>query len=273
MSLPIPKNTDGCDAYEDAMDILEYINKDIPISNESNKIIIKKAIKVASQVDEDIDKDDLAKNESLLALLYFISNNYKKAKTHAQKSINLSKEINTKYTLPAFIFATSSLYDKTFDFNHITNKYFKYSIVNEADNPIIPLLFSIYLDRMMYRFNDNYLKPSALDEVFTVASNEALNDKKIQNYIIILSRYIIRLKLEQQKISSLATTSNETIKNSSKTLKVVQESLKNYDSLVSGAKIIINEFLKLEIDKDDQKSLEKILSLSRLVYNYKNDNK
>ncbi len=68
--------------------------------------------------------------------------------------------------------------------------------------------------------------------------------KKFKTIYIILSRYIIRLKLEQQKISSLATTSNETIKNSSKTLKVVQESLKNYDSLVSGAKIIINEFLK-----------------------------
>jgi hypothetical protein len=183
MTLPLPKNSDGCDEYENAMNILEDINKDISIVNESNQIIIKKAITMVTYIYEDISKDSLAKNEALLALLNFISNNYKEAKKHSLKSITLSKEVNTIYTLPAFIYATSSLYDKSFDFNKITNNYFKYSIVNEPDNPIIPLLFSIYLDRMMYRFNDNYLKPDSLNKIFNIASNKSIEDKK---YKIIL---------------------------------------------------------------------------------------
>ena len=271
MTLPLPKNSDGCNAYEKAMDILEDINDEISISNESNQKIIKKAIVAANQISEDINKDDLAKDESLLALLNFISNNYDEAKQYALKSITLSKEVNTRYTLPAFIYATSSLYDETFDFEKITNDYFKYSIVNEPDNPIIPLLFSIYLDRMMYRFNDDYLKPDALNKVFNIASNEVIKDKRIQNYIIVLSRYIIRLKLEQQKISSLSTTSNETIKNSTKTLQAVKQSLKNYGSLITGAEKIISAFPTLEKNEDNQESLEKIETFTKLVSEYKND--
>jgi hypothetical protein len=271
MTLPLPKNSDGCDSYENAMDILEDIDEEISISNESNQLIIKKAINLASSASEDIDKDDLAKNESLLALLNFVSNNYEEAKKHALKSITMSKEVDTRYTLPAFIYATSSLYDETFDFDEITNNYFKYSIINEPDNPIVPLLFSIYLDRMMYRFNDNYLKPDALNKIFNITSNSAIEDKKIQDYIIVLSRYIIRLKLEQQKISSLATTSNETIKNSAKTLHVVKQSLENYVSLIIGAEKIIDAFPSLENNEDNQESIEKIDSFSKLVSEYKND--
>ncbi|NOZ91528.1 MAG: hypothetical protein GXO60_09620 [Epsilonproteobacteria bacterium] len=270
-TLPLPKNSDGCDSYEEAMDILENINEEVSISNSSNQQIIQKAIIAANKVEKDIDKDDLAKNEALLALLNFITNNYEKAKQHALKSINLSKKIDTKYTLPAFIYATSSMYDETFNFDEITNDYFKYSIINEPDNPIIPLLFSIYLDRMMYRFNDNYLKPNALNKVFTIASNKAIEDKKIQNYIIILSRYIIRLKIEQQKISSLTTTANETIKNSVKTLYITKESIKNYTSLINGAEKIIDTFPKLENDEENKENLEKIKTFSNLITEYKND--
>ncbi len=271
MTLPLPKNDNGCDSYENAMEVLEDIDEEISISNESNQLIIQKAIEVASQVAEDTDKDDLAKNESLLALLNFISNHYGEAKKHALRSITMSKEVDTKYTLPAFIYATSSMYDETFDFDEVTNNYFKYSIVNEPDNPIIPLLFSIYLDRMMYRFNDDYLKPDALNKIFNIASDSRIKDKKIQNYMIVLSRYIIRLKLEQQKISSLSTTSNQIIRNSAKTLQVTKQSLENYTTLISGAEEIIESLPALEKNEDNQESIEKIDSFSTLISEYKDD--
>jgi len=126
---------------------------------------------------------------------------------------------------------------------------------------------------MMYRFNDDYLKPDALNKVFNIASNEIIKDKRIQNYIIVLSRYLIRLKLEQQKISSLSTTSNETIKNSTKTLQVVKQSLENYGSLINGAETIIGAFPTLETNHNNQESLEKIATFTKLVSKYKNDKK
>ena len=271
MTLPLPKNSKGSDSYEDAMEILENIDEDLRLSNEANQLIIKKAISAVNVSREELDKDELAKNESLLALLYFIANDYDNAKKHAAKSISLSVEVETRYTLPAFIYATSSLYDEKVSFNHVTDKYFEYSIIEEADNPIISLLLSIYLDRMMYRFNDDYLKPEALSKVFEVASAESIKDKRVQNYTIVLARYIIRLKLEQQKIFSLTTTDNETIKNSIKTLVVSKQSLENYIALVDGAQNIIDAFPILENNEDNQESIEKISSFSKLVADYKND--
>ena len=271
MTLPLPKNNEGCNAYEDAINSLEDIDEELAISNESNQLIIKKAIAIAKVTTNDIDKDELAKNESLLALLYFTTNDYEKAKKHAKNSITLAKDVKTKYTLPAFIYATSSIYDKEFDFSKLTNKYFKYSIIKEPENPFSPILFSIYLDRMMYRFNDDYLKPDTLSSIFKIASHDLIKDNRVQNYTIVLSRYLIRLKLEQQKISSLTTTDNETIKNSIKTLVASEQSFKNYKVLSNGAQDIIDAFPKLENNEDNKESIEKINSFSKLVSKYKND--
>ena len=72
-----------------------------------------------------------------------------------------------------------------------------------------------------------------------------------------LSRYFIRLKLEQQKITSLSNSSNETIKNSSKTLGVVIDALERYDVLINGSHDVMSHFLALEMESEDRiKSIE-----------------
>jgi len=83
--------------------------------------------------------------------------------------------------------------------------------------------------------------------------------------------YFELLKLEQQKISALSTTENETIKNSPKTLKVVKESLKNYITLANDASKIISAFPKLENNEENQKKIKKIDSFNTLLLKYVND--
>jgi len=274
MTLPLPKNNNGCDSYENAMALIEDIDSEVALSSESTQLIIKKAIKLLNVDDGDIDLDEQAKKESLYALLYFISNNYIEAKRHAELSISLANKEKVTHTLPSYIVATSSLYDETFNYEEIADKYLKYSLLKEPENPIIPLLLSIHLDRMMYRFSDGIVNEKSLNKVFKIVSDNALKDLRLQNYIIILSRYMIRLKLEQQKISSLSLTENITIKNSPKTLLSIKKSFENYNQLIIGANSIIEALEKIEVVEDNEEEMEskkQVNIFKELTLQYAND--
>ena len=274
MTLPLPKNTSGCDSYEDAVSILEDIDTEQPISSEASQIIIQNALKVldVEENDIDIDADEKAKKESLFALLYFVSNNYKESKKHAKLSIELANEADVKHTIPSYIFATSSLYDETFNYSELADNYLKYSFLEESDNPLIPLLLSIHMDRMMYRYSDGMIDEKALSKVFSIVSDDSLKELRLQNDIIILSRYIIAIKLEQQKISSLSETSNKTIKNSPKTLEVVKKSYKNYEDLLNGVDKVILALESIEVEDDTEIEAKKQVStFKELIGQYSND--
>jgi len=267
-TLPLPMNDSGPDAYESAMEVLEGIDKESPIFSIDNQQVIHRA-KTAIETSQNVpDIDEQAKNYSLLSLLNFVSNDYVEAKRFADLAINTARASEIKRTLPAFIYATSSLYEEDFDFTSITKNYFRYSILAEPDNPLIPLLFSIYLDRMFLRFNDGFLDEKSLNSIFDIMQSPSIEDYRVLNYTILLSRYFIRLKLEQQKITSLSESSNETIKNSSKTLESVIYSLDRYDALINGSSNVMNHFLALELDSEDRK---KAFEFNELLVSYIQD--
>ncbi len=251
-TLPLPINDSGPDAYESAMEVLKGINEELPIYSTYNQKAIRRAITVLESSQDAPDIDEQAKNNSLLSLLNFVSNDYVKAKKFARLAISSARESEIKRTLPAFIYATSSLYEEDFDFISITKNYFRYSILAEPDNPLIPMLFSIYLDRMFLRFNDGYLDEKSLNSIFNIMQLPSIVDYRVLNYTVLLSRYFIRLKLEQQKIASLSNSSNETIKNSPKTLAVMLNALERYDTLTNGAKDVTSHFLVLELNREDR---------------------
>lgn len=249
ITLPLPINDSGPDVYENAMEILERIDKKSTMFSDSNQQVIHQSITAIKANQYTTDIDEQIKNNSLLSLLNFVSNDYVNAKKFAYSAIQSARELKIKRTLPAFIYATSSLYEERFDFKSTTNDYFRYSILAEPDNPLTPLLFSIYLDRMLLRFNDDFLDEKTLGDIFNIMQSPEIADYRILNYIILQSRYFIRLKLEQQKITSLANSSNEIIKNSQKTLNTVTKSLEKYDVLISGLSNVMDHFLSLQPDK------------------------
>ena len=265
-TLPLPVNDSGPDTYEAAIEILDDVNKELPLSANSNQQLIGQAISRIEKVNKESrswSEDEKIKNRSFLSLLYFILNDYDKAKDHADTAMRYARTSEIKWTLPAFIYATSSLYEKEFDFPRITDEYFRYSILEEPNNPLIPLLFSIYLDRMLLRFNDDFLNEGVLYQIFTIMESPALKELRVQNYTILLSRYFVRLKLEQQKIMALASTSSSTIKNSPKTLQVVNDSLDSYEALLSDAEDIMISVLTLDLDDDESIQRAKIRNLLR----------
>ena len=257
LTLPLPMNDSGPNAYEIAMEVLEGIDKELPAFSSSNQQVIRQAITELETSKDISDADEQAKNYSLLSLLNFVSNDYVKAKEFAYLAIKSAKASEIKETFPAFIYATSSLYEEDFDFTSTTSLYFRYSILAEPENPLIPLLFSIYLDRMFLRFNDDFLGEETLSNIFDIMQSSSIEEHRALNYTALLSRYFIRLKLEQQKITSLSNSSNETIKNSSKTLGVVIDALERYDVLINGSHDVMSHFLALEMESEDRiKSIE-----------------
>ena len=264
-TLPMPVNQSGPESYENAVKILSNIRDDEPLFSSNSRDILSKAIRTgrAGENYALVGNEDRVRQQALLSLLYFVSNEYVDAKKHAAEAMYHARESQIKHTLPTFIFATSSLYEEDVLFNSITGEHFRAAILNEPDNPLIPLLFSIYLDRLSLRFNDTNLGERAFASVFMIMRNPAIEDYQSVNYLTILSRYLIQLKLHQQKITYLADVSNPTIKNSPITLKVVKDTLRRYEDFLSGSRAVMKEivFLGSGLDGDIKPQIKEFYSL------------
>lgn len=240
ITLPLPKNKSGPDSYESAIKILNKTNNEEPLSSYHNQGVIKEAITLINKsLQNDLSEKEKSKEQSLLALLYFITNDYTAAKKHSKIAYRLARNTNLKATFPAFISATSSLYETKPNIQ-TASQYFQYAVMGEPDNPVTPLLFAIYLDRMMYRLNDGYLTSSELHKVYAFSDRLPYDERKAIIQLGIVSRDFILIKLEQQKIVSL-TQGNKTIKSSPKTLVSVKRALKEYKSLLGDIKVSLDQ--------------------------------
>lgn len=241
VTLPLPKNSGGPKSYEAAFKVLEKANVEDGLYSNHNQSIIREAIQAIGLGDKkDLAETARSRVETLLALLYFTGNDYVAAKWHASLAYQSARKADIKATLPAFLYATSALYDTNLDFNLATD-FFNYAIMNEPDNPISPLLFVIYLDRMMYRFNDGRLSSKTLDKVYTLSQALPYDERKAAIQMGILSRYFMRIKLEQQKILSLARSANQAIKDSPKTLLRTRDALTEYELLLASSRAAISQ--------------------------------
>ncbi|MDM8567161.1 hypothetical protein QUF74_16105 [Candidatus Halobeggiatoa sp. HSG11] len=265
--LPIPINKDGSKLYEGTLEILEQIdNKSLYSSN--NQQVIHEAI---YYIDQKIWSSFLSDEENirintLQALLYMLVNDYTKAKKLANYAIKQARRAMVKRTLPAFIYAISSLYESDVDIQKVTSNYFSYAILAEPDNKLIPLIFAVYMDRIMYRFNDGLANESHLRQLTDIAYVTSIKEHIFANLTLIIVRYFTRLKLEQQVISSLSK--DMAVKDNPKILANIKKSFAAYNELLNGTFQISQSFLSLDMNQEEKQKAEEFLHL----YNqYKND--
>ena len=263
-TLPIPQNEEsGRVAYERIVkDLKENINMDEPLTSDSNQKILFRNI-------QQNGLENKIKDLTLLSYLYFATNNYKNAKTKALESIYLARDKNIRRTLPAFIVATSNLYEKDVDIYNNNRDYFRYSVLAESDNEMIPLLFAIYLDRVFYRMNSDMSDwdYKVLDDIRDIAFE--IKDKKILNQAlsIVINGYLQRIKIEQQRILSLTQSNSTTIKNNKKVLITVKKSFVEYKNLLNS----LNEVLQNKSIKKELTNNEELTHLKNVYLQYKED--
>lgn len=234
-TLPIPQNEDGSDNYKLIIeDLKSKIDENETLYSEYNQNVLLNNLK-------DNKLQNNTKDLSLLSYLHFSTSDYVAAKKMALLSIQYARSEDIKRTFPAFIVAVSSLYEEKFDFEDINKNYFRYSILAEPENKLISFMFSIYLDRILYRMNDDInLDYKTINSIRDIAFEIKDEDISNESLIVVMMRYFIKIKLEQQKILSLSKTDNNTIKYSDKTLSVVKKSLIEYKNLINSLSLIIN---------------------------------
>lgn len=248
-TLPIPLNTSGSDEYERIITKLKKeINQEELISSKHNQEILINILN-----NNKLDDNDL-KDLTLKSYMYFVTYKYNDVKKYSQKAIELARIKELRRTLPAYMFAVSSIYDETVSFEEINKNYFSYSVLAERDNELIPLMFSIYFQNIMFKLNStetfNY---KIFDNIKNIAYEIKNDNIKKKVFMIIITKYFEQIKLEQQKILSLTKSDNESIKYSPETLESITKSLNQYSNLVLSLKEIINDkFIKQELDKKEE---------------------
>jgi len=234
-TLPLPVSSSGSDSYEASVKVLGKISKDEHLSSDNNQKIIDKAINTLNNnYQKGLSSKDRARENSLLALLYFSKYNYIESKKFAERAIQDANKARIGSSLPAYILATSSLYDDNLDLDK-SMALFEQSVTHEIENPIIPFMFSAFLDRMFYRLNDGYQSTAKYDRIYGISKQLPYDERKAIVQMGLLNRYMIKIYLDQETIRSLTETSNATIRSNPKTLTSVKAALAEYESLLNSA--------------------------------------
>jgi hypothetical protein len=269
-TLPLPRNDRGPRVYRQALAALAEVENEQPLSSEHNRRVVSDAIALINRAKvSGLDGDEIARVDTLLALLYFVSDDYLLAVDKAVSAHNAASAEGMISTVPAFIFATCLLYDEEINFDQ-SMEWFTYAISEEPDNPLSPLLFSVFMDRVMYRLNDDALTIEQMRKVAAVYEATDLQSQRTPVQIAMLSRHMLLLKLEQQKISSLAQSSSERIRRSEGTVTELRNSLDDYQLLLEGANFLAGA-LSTSDALSDESVPEELRNVRELMAQYSSD--
>jgi hypothetical protein len=214
LTLPIPTNQKGHNLY------LQSLNKlvaDIDLT-EGQQMASKKNLKVLNDTIKYVTNDllilptnrDRLKVQTLLALLHFLAGDYVSAHEASNEALTMCRmeSITDMGTLPSYLYVISYLY--TGDISGLKQKqtdYFKYAILREPDNPLMPLLFAIYLDRVMYLYhninvNNNNVNVDSdiIAQIIEIVASPEIKKFAPYTVTILTARLLLELKQTQQDI-------------------------------------------------------------------------
>jgi hypothetical protein len=276
MTLPLPLNTSGPDSVKAAGEALDSTvvrdsfacAKQFPSSVDDFKQCLAAKQKPQHQLVRDAllamnsnrgstSAPDIEREAAMYALLHFLNNDYVSAKTAALRAYELGVKKGSP-TLPAFIYSASLLYDES---PNLPNSWaiFKYAISGEPKNPLTPVLFSAYLDRLSYRFNDGAVGVGQVDLISRFAATLDDDIRKLVIQQTIFSHDLMQIKVAQQRIMSLTGSQSRNIRESPKTLAAVKASLNDYNLLLEiGKALSARQFVLLNALSRDGSWVETI---------------
>jgi len=282
-TLMLPVNVNGSKVYADAIVQLGdiEIGEDTPISHPINVAVIHGVIANLTRqltlerrgelLDVSWWKErpviftagEHLRHETLLSILYFIVNDYQTAKTYAFRAISRAETEQLRSSVPTFIFAATSLYDEDSGAVNAALGHFREALVMEPDNHFVPILFSILLDRMFLRIEEGTLTDEDIDTLRQIAETEELSQHIKTNYAILLGRYLVRLKFEQQKILAMTGSRYEMLRSAPETVTKVTEALAKYQYLVYLSDNLVANANALKLSEKRDKGLMELFELQK----------
>ncbi len=240
LHLPMPVNTKGGNAYQAAQhDIEGKIKTDKPISEGDNQQVIRDAIeKLIAATSEETNPMRKMKDETMLALLYWVTGKPDKASERATSAIQIADKWNEEKwlhnfaatpTIAKFIRAVNQLERGETD---STFADFEYAILQEPGNKLIPLLFGIYLDRLMELYHYDQVGVDHLRRVAIIANDPTIERHSPTIAVMLMGRLSVEIKRCQQDIFVVTQSIDDAVKNNERVNEKLQSTLDRYKELI-----------------------------------------
>jgi hypothetical protein len=243
MHLPFPVSDAGSIRYREAVRRLNAI--DYKEHTSPKAIAATAEFRSALDMMRE-DPDSKASNESrvrdltLLALLELYTADYDRAGEASRQALALVGQARHRITVLHYIDAVTLLAADKPDFER-SFAAFERAVLDEPDNPLATVLFAAYLDRLVTRMNDRSVPDALLHEAHELSA--ALKDEGQRSVVRLglLSRYLIRVKQEQQVVVSL-TPSKASGAPAADAVEVFELAVSSYGELIAAAQDRMQEF-------------------------------
>ena len=209
MQLPFPVNETGSARMREAVRRLNTIGYK---ENTTPKMVMgtaefRSALDLMRSPAESRLSDELRVRElALLALLELYSGDYERAGSAARDALEIVGRAKHRVTVLHYIDAVAMLAAERPDHERSFSA-FERAVLDEPDNPFATVMFAAYLDRLVTRMNDRSVPDGLLHEAHALAGSVKEERQQVVIKLGLLSRYLIRVKQEQQVVASLLRAS------------------------------------------------------------------
>ena len=238
-TLPLPKNDSGPPSIQAAYKFLKSINEKADLRSAENLVIISKALDVALDTpDPGLNDGDNARKKTFIALLQLTLGRPREAQLAASAAYGIGERAQLPASMPAFLLAVTMLHDEQPDVTRATN-LLKQAITVEPSNPLTPLLFSMFSDRLLARVADGTLPASAGSDMVCLLRTLPNDERSAAIHTAVATRVIVAVKLEQQHLLALRDTHNDTMLSSPVTVEKAQGAVAAYQVLLAQLDLVL----------------------------------
>lgn len=224
-NLPFPVNSDGSDIYSYIVSNANEIQEN-PESKLLESNFYSYAIESLELKRDRIGLDE--KEKTLLALMFFINNEYIKAGKLTRDILGDQENPNS---IIEFINSTSILYEKLPDYD-VSLANLEAATGKLSNSDFKAAMYSIYLDRLFYRVTDRNAPYNIYYRMYDSLSNNDYSDSRIGIQYALLVRMLSVAKLEQQKILSVYVGQSPDVWESDGLIESLSDSLDMHIDLV-----------------------------------------
>ena len=267
MTLPLPRNDNGGDAYEETMEYLQKnYDKNKPIAD--NQTILRQATDILQKgVALEDDEEYALKNRTLLALLHLQQNEYTLAYVEAHKAMQHAINAKEEGTLARYIWALAQLSDPS---SHCTNdvlQALRIAYTQEPDNDLMSIMTACCMDRLMYRYHYGQLSIDHLSNFFRTITDSRIKEEHTHASVeIYVMRCLIEMRRTREDIRIIAQ--DKDMMTMSEVISEVRTRINRHWQLLSMMQTQILPYLLTNASDFPKESKLRKLNLAELLNEY-----
>ncbi len=273
MHLPFPVSDSGSARYREAvrrLNAIDYKEHASPRAIAATAEFRSALDMMREGPDPKASAENRVRDLVLLALLELYTTDYDRAGQAARQALAVVGTARHRVTVLHYIDAVTLLAVDKPDFER-SFAAFERAVLDEPDNPLATVLFAAYLDRLVTRMNDRSVPDALLHEAHELSA--ALKDEGQRSVVRLglLSRYLIRVKQEQQVVMSLMPA-KAAGRPSADALESFENAVGSYAELIAAAQDRMQEFKDRQCLKSfERERCQRFYQLSDALLAYANE--